>query len=146
MTDEEIKSIVKEEAQEEQIVSFRKAIENSIVYEQLPEGFTAQQLTMNHPNQNVQTIVDWLANRCAASMGLSKTFATGNPTDVDYRANQLFSWPAITEFQKSLEQVLDWLFNQWTKWVQKKGMLKQYVAEDFMEHVDWEWRKIDDFD
>lgn len=105
---------MKEEAEEEKVISFKKAVENSVVYEQLPEGFEAQQLTMNHPNTNIQTVVDWLANRCAAAMGLSKIFATGNPTDVDYRANQLFSWPAITEFQKQLEQVLDWLFNQWT--------------------------------
>lgn len=137
---------MKEEEEEEKVISFKKAVENSVVYEQLPEGFDAHQLTMNHPNTNIQTVVDWLANRCAAAIGLSKIFATGNPTDVDYRANQLFSWPAITEFQKQLEQVLDWLFNQWTKWGVKKGLLKSYVAEDFMENVDWRWRRIDDFD
>jgi hypothetical protein len=100
----------------EKVISFNKARENSIVYEALPEGFDAKQLQMNHPNQNVQTMVDWLANRCAASMGLSKVFATGNPEDGNWRSNQLFSWPAIRELQKDCEQVLDWCFNRFIMW------------------------------
>ena len=48
-------------------------------------------------------MVDFLANRCAASMGLSRIFATGNPEDGNWRSNQLFSYPAIVEFQKDLE-------------------------------------------
>ena len=79
MTDDDVKQIVKEEGEEEKIVSFNRAVENSVVYEALPEGFDAKQLQMSHPNANVATMVDWLANRCAASMGLSKIFATGNP-------------------------------------------------------------------
>ena len=87
MTADEVKKIVEEEAGEEKVISFNRAKENSIVYEALPEGFDAKQLQMNHPNQNVATMVDWLANRCAASMGLSKIFATGNPDDTNWRAN-----------------------------------------------------------
>lgn len=99
---------------------------------------------MSHPNQNVQTMVDWLANRCAASMGLSKVFATGDAHDADYRANQLFSWPAIIELQKDLEQICDWVFCRFVKWAQKKGLVKSYVADNFMDFVDWSWRSIDD--
>lgn len=144
MTDEQIKQLVKESTEGDNVISFNKARENSIVYEALPEGFNAQQLQMNHPNQNVQTMVDWLANRCAASMGLSKVFATGNPEDGNWRSNQLFSWPAIRELQKDCEQVLDWCFNRYVAWAQKKGIIKAYIAEDFMDFIDWEWRGIDD--
>lgn len=146
MTEEQVRQIVKEEGQEEKVISFNRAKENSVVYEALPEGFDAKQLQMTHPNTNVETMVDWLANRCAATLGLSKVFATGNPEDGNWRSNQLFSFPAIKEFQKDLEQVCDWLFNNWVAWATRKGILTAYVAEDFMDYVDWEWRSIDDFD
>lgn len=144
MTDEEILRIAKEEADAEKVVSFNHAKESSVVYEALPPGYDAKQLTMSHPNQNVQTMVDWLANRCAASMGLSKVFATGNPEDGNWRSNQLFSWPAIRELQKECEQILDWLFSRFVAWAKKKGLFKAYIAEDFMDFVSWEWRGIDD--
>ena len=146
MTDDEIREVVKAEAEAEKTISFNKARENSVVYEALPEGVDAKQLQTTHPNNNIQVMVDFLANRCAASMGLSKIFATGNPEDTNWRANQLFSWPAIQEFQKSLEQVCDWVFAQFVKWVNKKGIVKAYVAEDFSDYVDWSWRQIDDID
>ncbi len=45
MTDEEIKEVVKEQQEEQQeeekVVSFNKAKEASILYEQLPDGFNA---------------------------------------------------------------------------------------------------------
>lgn len=144
LTPEEIKKIVEEEAKDEKIVSFNRAKEYSVIYEALPEGFDAKQLQMSHPNANVQTMVDWLANRCAASMGLSKVFATGDAHDADYRANKLFSWPAIEELQKDLEQICDWCFYRFANWVTKKGMMNSYLSEDFMNYVDWEWRHIDD--
>lgn len=91
-------------------------------------------------------MVDWLANRCAASMGLSKIFATGNPQNADWRANQLFSFPTILEFQKELEHVADWLFYRFVMWGAKTGLVKAYIAEDFMDYVDWEWKGLDDID
>ena len=53
MNEQQIEAIVKQEAEEEKVISFNKAKENSVVYEALPEGFEAQQLQMQHPNQNV---------------------------------------------------------------------------------------------
>ena len=53
MTDEDIKEVVKQEKEEETIISFNKAKENSIIYEALPEGFDAKQLQTLHPNANV---------------------------------------------------------------------------------------------
>lgn len=42
MTDEEVKEVVKEQQEEkEKVVSFNKAKEASILYEQLPDGFNA---------------------------------------------------------------------------------------------------------
>lgn len=146
MTDDEIKKAYEEAAKEEKVVDLKHARESSVAFQQLPDGFEAQQVQTLHPNTNVQTIVDFLANRCAATLGLSKVFATGNPTDSDYRANQLFSWPAIKEFQKSIEQICDWVFYKFVKWGQKTGLVKAYVAEDFMDYCDWEWRGIDDLD
>ena len=144
MTYEQVKEVVKEEAQEEKLISFNRARENSIVYEALPEGFDAKQLSMAHPNSNAQTMVDWLANRCAASMGLSKIYATGNPEDTNWRSNQLFAFPAILEFQKTMEQICDWVFAQWVRWAIRKQIVKAYIAEDYMDFVDWEWKGIDD--
>lgn len=146
MTDEQVKEVVKAEAGEESTISFNKAKENSIIYEALPEGFNATQLQTQHPNNNIQVMVDFLANRCAASMGLSKIFATGNPEDGNWRSNQLFSYPAIFEFQKDLEQVADWVFARFVTWAQKKKVVKAYVAEDFMDYVDWTWKGIDSLD
>lgn len=146
MTDEQIKEVVKAEAEEEKVISFNRAKENSILYEALPEGFDAKQLQTTHPNNNVQVMVDFLANRCAASMGLSKIFATGNPEDTNWRANQLFSFPTILEFQHDLEQVNDWLFNCFVKWAVRKTDIKAYIAEDYMDYVDWEWKGLDDID
>lgn len=103
MSDEEIEQAVSQESEDVKTISFNRARENSIIYEALPEGFDAKQLQMNHPNTNVEVMVDWLANRCAATMGLSKVFATGNPDDTNWRSNQLFSYPAIIELQKELE-------------------------------------------
>jgi capsid protein len=146
MTDEEVEQAAKGEAADEKVISFNRAKENSVVYEQLPEGFDAKQLQTQHPNSNVQTMVDFLANRCAASMGLSKVFATGNPEDTNWRANQLFTWPTVQEFQHDLEQVADWLFNCFVKWSVKNGDVKGYVADDIMDYVDWTWAHIDDMD
>ena len=146
MTPEEVKQAVKEEAENEKVISFNHARENSVVYEALPEGFDAKQLQMNHPNQNVSAMVDWLANRCAASMGLSRIFATGNPDDTNWRANQLFSYPTIMEFQHDLEQICDWVMYRYAKWGSRKGIITGYFAEDFMDYVDWQWRGIDDMD
>jgi hypothetical protein len=144
MTDEEVKQLAKTEVEGDKVISFNKAKENSVIYEALPEGFDAKQLQMSHPNTNVQTMVDWLANRCVAAMGLSKVFATGNPEDGNWRSNQLFSYPAVLEFQKDLEAVCDWIFNCFVKWAQRKGIIKAYVAEDFMDYISWSWKGIDD--
>lgn len=91
-------------------------------------------------------MVDFLANRCAASMGLSRIFATGNPEDGNWRSNQLFSYPAIVEFQKDLEQVNDWIFNRFVIWAMKKKLLKSYLANDYMDYVDWQWKGLDSLD
>lgn len=124
MTDDDIKEAVGEVADAEKVVELRRAKESSVGWEQLPEGFEAQQVATSHPNQSVEVMVNFLANRCAATLGLSRVYATGNPSDSDYRANQLFSWPAIAEFQKSLEQVCDWVFNCYVNWAVKKGIVK----------------------
>lgn len=90
-------------------------------------------------------MVDWLANRVAASMGLSKTFATGNPQDADWRANQLFSYPAILELQKNLEGVCDWVFFRFAYYLADHGII-EYVDPHLMEYVDWSWKGIDTLD
>lgn len=145
MTDEEIEQAAKEELESTQTIQFNKARENSILYEALPEGVSAQQLQTQHPNNNIQIMVDFLANRVAASMGLSKVFATGNPEDGNWRANQLFSFPAILELQKELEKICDWIFFRYVNFIVRHGEL-EYIDPDVMDYVDWQWRKIDDID
>lgn len=148
MTDKEIEEASSQEAENAtKTISFNKAMENSVVYEALPEGIDAKQLQMQHPNSNVEAMVDWLANRCSATMGLSKIFATGNPQDSNWRANQLFTYPTILEFQKSLEQICDWTFRSWLKWYSRKGLVNSSVLElDLDACVGWDWRGIDDLD
>ena len=145
MTDGEIEEAAKQESNDVQTVSFNKAIENSVVYEALPDGFSAQQLSMNHPNQNVEVMVDWLANRCAATLGLSRIFATGNPEDGNWRSNQLFSYPAILELQKELEQICDWIFYRFAKYLVSRGVIGGFDT-DYMRYVGWSWKGIDSLD
>lgn len=66
-------------------------------------------------------MVEWLSNRVAATLGLSKVFATGNPDSGNWRANQLFTRPTIVEFQKDLERVMDWIFWRFTQYIVKQG-------------------------
>lgn len=148
MTPDEVEEVAKQESQNTtQTISFNKARENSVVYEALPEGITAQQLQTQHPNSNVETMVDFLANRCAASLGLSKIFATGNPEDGNWRANQLFTYPTILEFQKSLELICDWTFRNWLKWETRKGEVDSSVLElDLDRCVGWQWKGLDSLD
>lgn len=145
MTDEEIEQAAKEELETTQTVSFNKARENSIVYEALPEGITANQLDTKHPNDSVETMVEWLSNRVAATLGLSKVFATGNPDSGNWRANQLFTRPTIVEFQKDLERVMDWIFWRFTQYTVKQNKL-DYVDPNIMDYVDWSWPKMDELD
>lgn len=145
MTDKEIEEAASQESNDVQTVSFNKAVENSVVYEALPEGISAQQLTMNHPNSNVEVMVDWLANRCAATLGLSRIFATGNPDDSNWRSNQLFSYPAILELQKELEQICDWIFYRFTKYLISHDIIREFDISS-MRYVDWSWKGIDSLD
>lgn len=145
MTDEEIEKAVRTENESVQTISFNRARENSIVYEALPEGISAQQLDMQHPNTAVETMVDFLANRVAASMGLSKVFATGNPEDSNWRANQLFTRPTIVEFQKLIEGVCDWVFYRFVEYIVKNGEL-EYIDPEIMDYVSWSWNGIDSLD
>lgn len=145
MTDEEIEKAVQAENEQTKTISFSKARENSVVYEALPEGVTAQQLQMQHPNSNVQVLVDWLANRVASSMGLSKAFATGNVDDSSWRSNQLFSFPAILELQKDLEKICDWVFFRFCNYLVSQSII-EYIDPNVLDYVDWSWKGIDDID
>ena len=142
MSEDEIEKYASS-SDETQTISFNKARENEVVYEALPENYDVKQLEMQHPNSNVQTMVDWLANRAASTLGLSKVFATGDPTDSNWRSNQLFSFPAIVELQKSMERICDWTFNNFVKWAISKGIITKYIAQDFLDYVDWMWKGLD---
>lgn len=145
MTDEEIEQAVKQENDSVQTISFNKARENSVIYEALPEGIDAKQLQTQHPNTNIEVIVDFLATRCAASLGLSKVFATGNVDETNWRANQLFSRPTIFELQKNLEQVCDWIFYRFSNYLVSHKVI-EYIDPNIMEYISWSWSGIDQFD
>lgn len=143
MTDEQVEQAAKAETSTTQTISFNRARENSIVYEALPEGIDAKQLQTTHPNSNVETMVDFLATRCAASLGLSKVFATGNVDQTNWRASQLFTRPTIVEMQKELEHINDWVFFRYMNYLVHKNEL-EYIDPYVMEYVSWEWCGIDD--
>ena len=140
MSDEEIEKAVKEEQDQTQTISFQRARENSIVYEALPEDYDAKQLDCKHPNDSVETMVNWLAGRAAATLGLSRVFVTGSPEDSNFRANQLMTRGAIVEFQKDMERICDWAFYQ------VMNHAKANLSVDYMQYVSWEWRGLDDLD
>lgn len=141
MTDEDIEKAVNEEAEQTQTISFQRARENSVVYEALPEDYDARQLDTKHPNPSVETMVNWLAGRAAATLGLSRVFVTGSPEDSNFRANQLMTQGAIIEFQKELEQICDWAFYQVVKF--NNIVIEE---ENFMTKVSWQWKGIDSLD
>lgn len=100
---------------------------------------------MQHPNSSVEVMVDWLANRVASSMGLSKSFATGNVDDASWRSNQLFSYPAILELQKDLEKICDWIFFRYCNYLVSHKVI-EYIDPNIMDYVDWSWKGIDSLD
>ena len=117
-----------------------RAREASVEFCSLPEGVQANQLDTSHPNDSVKTMVEWLSTNCASVLGISKVFINGDPTNGDFRANQLYTYAAIEEFQKFLEGVCDWAFYQTMKF---NGI--NFEIDD-MKDVSWEWRGIDDLD
>lgn len=148
MTDEEIEAAAKEEANsQEKVITFNKASSCGIVYEQLPDNYKFELLDTKHPNQQIQEFIEWIAGRSSAVFGLSRAFATGNPTGADFRAQQLMTQPAFLECQKQLEQICDWCMYRYVWWMHKRKLFDAYrLPENWMKFIDWQWVKLDDAD
>lgn len=148
MTDEQIEEAAKEEAkQEEQVVSLQKAMSAGILYEQIPDDYKMELLDTKHPNQNMPDFIKWLAGRSSAVFGLSEAFATLMPTGADFKAQQLMTQPAFLEAQKFLEQICDWVFYRYVKWMSKKGMFDESkLPENWMKYLAWDWPRMDELD
>ena len=143
MTDEEVEAAVKAEVESENLVSLHVAKENSVAYQQLPPGWTADLLDTKHPNTNVEVMTNYLSGRVAAVLGLSRAFAVGNPTNEDFRAQQLLSAPAIIQYQKDLERICDWVFANFCRFV---GDLDSLAEMETAGAVAWEWKRLDSCD
>lgn len=147
MTDEQIEEAAKQEANDEQVISFSRASSCGIVYEQLPDDYKMEILDQKHPNQNMQEFIEWIAGRSSAVFGLSRAFATGNPTGADFRAQQLMTQPAFIECQKQLEQICDWCMYRYVWWMHNNGLFDaNKLPKSWMMHIDWQWSKIDEID
>jgi len=147
MTDAEIEAAVKQENNDTQTVSLQAARENSVSFQQLPSGYSAEMLDTKHPNTNVEVMTSWLAGRVGAVLGLSRAYATGNPNNEDFRAQQLLTAPAIKQYQKDLEKICDWTFYNYVKWLDKNNRFDiTKLPDDFMQYVSWQWKKMDECD
>lgn len=147
MTDDEVEKAVRDAADEEGRVVLKAAHENAVAFQQLPSGYRATQLDTKHPNTNVETMTQYLSGRVAAVLGLSRAFATGNPTNDDFRAQQLLTAPAIVQYQKDLERICDWAFSNFARWAAARGLVDAAaLPEDFTGLVSWEWKRLDSCD
>lgn len=147
MTDEEIEKIVKDENDGAKQFSLQAAHENSVAFQQLPSGYSADLVDTKHPNSNVEQMTQYLAGRVGAVLGFSRAYATGNPTNEDFRAQQLLTAPAIIQYQKDLEKICDWVFYNTVIWLDKHNLFDiSQLPEDFMQYVSWEWKKLDSCD
>ena len=141
LTDDQVEELVaKENAQE---VTLQKAHENAVAFQQLPPGWDASLLDTKHPNTNVETMTNYLSGRVAAVLGLSRAFAVGNPTNEDFRAQQLLSAPAIIQYQKDLERICDWVFANWLRFTGDAAALAEAETAGA---VTWEWKRLDSCD
>lgn len=146
MTDEQVEKAVRDKEEERRIV-LKEAHENAVSFQQLPAGFKATQLDTKHPNTNVETMTQYLSGRVAAVLGLSRAFATGNPTNDDFRAQQLLTAPAIVQYQKDLERICDWAFANFVRWAAARGLVDSAaLPDDFTGLVSWEWKRLDSCD
>ncbi len=143
MTDEQVEKLVEEDIDNTQNVSLEVARENSVKYQQLPPGWDATMLDTKHPNTNVETMTNYLAGRVAAVLGLSRAFAVGNPTNEDFRAQQLLSAPAIVQYQKDLERICDWAFANFCRYT---GDEEALIEMENTGAVTWEWKRLDSCD
>ena len=124
---------------EEKTVSLQAARSAGIIFEQMPDNYKMELLSPNHPNESVMDFVKWLAGRSASVFGLTQQYATLAATGSDYKAERLLTEPVFKEGRKFLEQICDWVFWRWLNWAKKKGLVKEYIAEDFMQNVSWAW-------
>ena len=143
MTDEQVEALVAKENGDAQTVNLKVAHENAVAFQQLPPGYTADLLDTKHPNTNVETMTNYLSGRVAAVLGLSRAFAVGNPTNEDFRAQQLLSAPAIVQYQKDLERICDWVFANWLRFVGDDAALAEAETAGA---VTWEWKRLDSCD
>ncbi len=142
MTDEQIEKLAAENA-DVQTLTLQKAHENRVAFQQLPPGYTADLLDTKHPNTNVETMTNYLSGRVAAVLGLSRAFAVGNPTNEDFRAQQLLSAPAIVQYQKDLERICDWVFANFVRFIGDADALAEVETAGA---VTWEWKRLDSCD
>ena len=148
MSDAEIESAAKAEAQDEKIVRFNKAESCGIVFEQLPEDWKMEMLSTPHPNEKIVDYVKWLAGRSSAAFGLSEAYATMTPTGESFRAQQLLTQPAWIEAQKFLESnICDWVFCRFVKRLVRLGEIDgSKLPERYMDYVAWQWPGMDELD
>lgn len=98
MTDEEIESAAKEEAEAQtQTMTLDRVNAAGCIYQVMPENYKMELLDTKHPNSTMPEFINWLATKSAAPFGLSEQFATFMPRGSDFRANQLFSERAFEE-------------------------------------------------
>ena len=143
MTDEQVEELVAKENGDAQTINLKVAHENAVAFQQLPPGYTADLLDTKHPNTNVETMTNYLSGRVAAVLGLSRAFAVGNPTNEDFRAQQLLSAPAIVQYQKDLERICDWAFANFCRFI---GDADALAAIETAGAVTWEWKRLDSCD
>lgn len=145
MTDEEVEEYAKQLQGDEKTVSLDRIRMAGVTYQVMPDGTRIELLDTKHPNSQMAEFIEFLAGKAASPFGISRAFATMNVDEGNFKAQQLMSWPAFIEAQKSLEQICDWALWRWSRWALKKGIVRTLPDEE-LKHCSWDWPKLAEID
>ena len=99
-----------------------------ILWDILPPNVKMELFDTKHPNDKLVEFSKWLHGGVAFAIGLGRASATGEANS-SYSASMmellLSQIEYEDEFHKLEKRFLDWLFNNWSKWAQRKRIIPQ---------------------
>lgn len=97
-----------------------------IIWDLLPPNVKMELFDTKHPNDKLVEFSNWLHGGVAFAIGLGKASATGEANS-SYSASMvellLSHIEYEDEFHKLEKRFLDWLFWNWSRWAQRRGII-----------------------
>ena len=97
-----------------------------VIWDLLPPNVKMELFDTKHPNDKLVEFSNWLHGGVALAIGLGRVSATGEANS-SYSASMvellLSSVEYEDEFHKLEKKFLDWLFYNWSKWAQRRGLI-----------------------